>query len=99
MIIEFSHHLMTLINSVTIGWWLCILVAIDGFVGIFGHHLGIVNGDQICFSRLMVTDFGRGFLRVYEFENAIHDSFFSTSVFIWVLCFWLPFTNIMWNLG
>jgi hypothetical protein len=25
------------------------------------------NGDQICFSRPMATNFGRGFLKVYEF--------------------------------
>jgi hypothetical protein len=75
------------------------MVATYGSVGIFGYHLGTVNGDQMFFSHLMVIDFGRGFLKVYEFENAIHDSFLSTSVFIWVLCLWLPLTTITWNLG
>jgi hypothetical protein len=44
----------------------------------------------------MVTKFGRGFFRVCEFKNTIHDSLLSTSVFIWVLCLWLsPYNHCM----
>jgi hypothetical protein len=62
------------------------LVATNGFVGIFGHHLELSNGDRICLSHLMATNFGKGFLKVYEFLNTIHDSFFNTFILIWVLC-------------
>jgi len=51
---------------------------------IFNCHLG---------DHLMETNLGRDFWRVYEFLNAIHDSFFNSSIPIWVLCFWLPLYN------
>jgi hypothetical protein len=35
-------------------------------------------GDQIYLNRSMVTKFGRGFFKVYEFSNAIHDLFLNT---------------------
>jgi hypothetical protein len=41
----------------------------------------------------MAIDFGKDFLTVYEFLNAIHDSFLNTFILIWVLCLWLPLYN------
>ncbi len=48
-------------NLIIVGWWLCILVTIDGFIGIFGRYLGTVKWKLICFNCLMAADFGRGF--------------------------------------
>ncbi len=56
-------------------------------------------GDQICFNHLMATNFGRGFFKVYEFKNVIHDSFFSTYVLIWVLCLCAPLQPMCETLG
>jgi hypothetical protein len=49
-----------------------------------------LDGNQICCGHVMAIYFGRGFFKVYEFKNATHDSFLNTSIFIWVLCLWLP---------
>jgi hypothetical protein len=47
----------------------------------------------------MAIDFGKDFLTVYEFLNAIHDSFL-TPLFSFGFCvFGCPFTTIAWNLG
>jgi len=47
----------------------------------------------------MVTKFGRGLFRVYEFLNAIHDSFFETLFSFGFFVFGYPLTTIVGNLG
>jgi hypothetical protein len=56
-------------------------------------------GDQIYLNRSMVTKFGRGFFKVYEFSNAIHDLFFNTLFSFGFCVFGCPLITIVWNLG
>jgi hypothetical protein len=51
-----------------------------------------LDGDQFCFICLIVINFGRGFLRVYEFLNAIFYSFFEH------LCSHLSFVSLVASL-
>jgi hypothetical protein len=62
----------------------------------------LLDGSQICeiigcwpnlCQPLDGDQFWKNVLKVYEFLNAILDSFFNTSILIWVLCLWLPLYN------
>lgn len=90
MVNEFTHHPTTLIkfNHHQI------------MAMYFGHHRWICWQIWLPYgNNKMVTKFGRSFFRVYEFLNAIHDSFFETLFSFGFCVFGYPLTTIVGNLG